>query len=79
MVHKQQAKCLSVQLCPSAGIQQHGASLSAGAKSNDICATAGAQGLTGGQGDEEREPGQLQHEGQELEDGVPRDVSNGHY
>lgn len=57
--------------CPPAGVQQYGTSFSAGAESNFLCVPSGAQGPTGGQGDQAREPGQLQHEGQELEDWIP--------
>lgn len=62
-------------LNPPAGVQQHGASVTAGAQSHNLCVPPGAQGPAGGQGDQEREPGQLQHERQELEDRIPRDVS----
>lgn len=58
-----------------AGVQQHGASVTAGAQSHNLRVPPGAQGPAGGQGDQEREPGQLQHERQELEDRIPRDVS----
>lgn len=63
------------QLTRSAGVQQHGASVTAGAESLNLRVPSGAQGPTGGQGDQEGEPGQLQHERQKLEDGIPRDVS----
>lgn len=58
-----------------AGVQQHGTSVTAGAQSHNRRVPPGAQGPEGGQGDQEGEPGQLQHERQELEDRVPRDVS----
>ena len=64
-----------VRLCP--GVQQHGTSVTAGAESHNLRVPSGAQGPAGGQGDQEREPGQLQHERQELEDRVPGDVSGG--
>lgn len=75
----QQTKCSSIWLCPAAGVQQHGASFSAGTESYVLRVPSGTQGPTGGQGNEEREHGQLQHEGQELEDWIPWDVSGGQH
>lgn len=57
-------------LCPPAGLQQHGASFTAGAKSHNLCVASGAQGSKRGQDDQERKPGQLWHEGQKLEDRI---------
>lgn len=60
---------------PPVGVQQHGALVSAGAESHQHSVPSGAQGRQGGQGDQEREPWQLQHERQELANGLSGDVS----
>lgn len=61
-------------ICWTTGVQQHGAPVPAGTQAIR-CHQEGAQGPPGGQGDQERKPGQPHTQGQDLEDRIPWDVS----